>query len=184
LKLGIIPIEWRFILLYTFLGAVILLALLERLTLKELGIRFDNLKTGLVSYLFFTALGLLFIFALAQLLGREPSLDRFASSQFSLIFIPISIAQEFIYRSYLMVKLKQLTKRPIVVITINALLFAFLHIIYPDPLLLLPVGLISGFGFAWMYDRYPNTILISISHMILNYAITSFCIFTITIQNC
>jgi membrane protease YdiL (CAAX protease family) len=184
IKLEILPIAWRFPLLYTMVGIVFVIVLSEKWTLKDLGIRLDNIRESMIPYIVFTILGLGFIYLLAVVFDREPALSRFTLEGFSLLFIPISIAQEFIYRSYLLAKLGKLVKSPTIAILLNTALFALLHIIYPNPIMLLPVGIVAGLGFAWIYYRYPNLILISISHMILNYAITSFCFFTITMQSC
>ena len=66
-------------------------------------------------------------------------------------------------------KLKQLTSHWGSVIILNTLLFTLIHIIYPMPEIMIPVAVISGFAFALMYRYFPNLILISLSHAVLNF---------------
>lgn len=184
IKLGIIPVEWRFVLLYIWLLLIIGLAFQERYSLKELGIRTDNVREAIVPYTLFTIVGIVFILGIAYILDRQPAPESHRYGYFAFLFIPVSLVQEFIYRSYLLTKLERIFYSPTIAITINAFLFAFLHIIYPQPLALFPIGLLSGFAFALLYHRYPNLLLISLSHMILNYVTTLHCFFTIAIQGC
>ena len=60
-------------------------------------------------------------------------------------------------------------KSPIFIICINAAVFAFMHVIYLNSIFVLPMTFIAGIGFAWMYYRYKNLILISVSHTVLNF---------------
>jgi membrane protease YdiL (CAAX protease family) len=55
------------------------------------------------------------------------------------------------------------------VIFLNASLFALIHIIYINTDIVLPLTFIGGIGFAVMYYKYPNLVMISISHTILNF---------------
>jgi membrane protease YdiL (CAAX protease family) len=77
--------------------------------------------------------------------------------------------QEIAYRGFLFPKLKELTNSWLVIIFVNTILFTILHAIYPMPGLMLPVAFISGLALAVMYRFYPNLILISLSHAILNF---------------
>lgn len=48
-------------------------------------------------------------------------------------------------------------------ITVNALLFGYLHIIYYNWIAVL-LTIMGGFLFAWMYERTRSTLLLSIAH--------------------
>ena len=51
----------------------------------------------------------------------------------------------------------------------NAALFSLLHVIYGEPLLVLPVTFVGGLGFALLYREYPNLWLATASHAVLNF---------------
>lgn len=66
-------------------------------------------------------------------------------------------------------KTKKILNNITIVIIINGLLFSFLHIIFPKPQIMLPLALMAGLGFAFIYYKFQNLILISLSHGILNF---------------
>ena len=166
---GIIPVKYRFLVLVLASLVIFAITIQEHWTPAKLGIRADNFVKSIIPYLIFTILGVLVIYFFAKFLGRSPVNEWWTKSHFVYIFIPISIFQEFAFRAFLMPKLESLFLSAITLILVNALLFAFLHIIYPHPSLNLPFGFIAGVGFATMYYFYPNLILISISHSVLNF---------------
>lgn len=157
---------------------------LNRWPLKEIGARADNLKRAAVPYILFTLVGVVAIIIVARLLGKQPVAEWWSYSHFLYLFIPISFVQELAFRSYLMSKLQRLVSKPWVVIALNGFLFALMHIIYSDPLLLFPVGLAAGIGFAAMWYYYPNLWLITISHMVLNFTTTLHCFFSFANSGC
>jgi membrane protease YdiL (CAAX protease family) len=63
----------------------------------------------------------------------------------------------------------QVFRSPIFIIILNAGVFALMHVIYLNFKFVLPMTFIAGIGFAWMYYRYKNLILISVSHTVLNF---------------
>lgn len=58
---------------------------------------------------------------------------------------------------------------PVFIILLNASLFSLMHIIYLNSYFVRPVTFIAGIGFAWIYYKYENLILISASHTVLNF---------------
>ena len=166
---GIIPVKYRLLVLVAVSLIILGITVKERWTLQGLGIRTDNLVQSIIPYVIFTLVGLIVIFLLAKFLGKNPVDEWWSQPHFLYLFIPISIFQEFAFRGFLMPKLESIFLSVAIVILVNSLLFAFLHIIYPNPLLFLPLGFLAGIGFAVMYYFYPNLILISISHSILNF---------------
>lgn len=175
LYLQIIPLNLRFIVLTTVFLIVVLITILERWSLSKLGIRTDNLRQSLVPYIALTAIGGVGIIFLATLLGRHPMDDWWAKAHFQYLFIPISFTQEFVFRSFLMPRLKILFSSALLVIIANSLLYAFPHIIYPLQSLSLGMTFIAGLGWATIYNRFPNFILVFISHSILNFVAVLFC---------
>ncbi len=178
LYFNIIPVKYRDAVLVTFSLIILVIIIKGHWTLKSLGIRTDNLLSSIIPYAVFTLIGLIVIFILAKSFHRTHA-DKWWSKE-NYFFIPVllTIFQEFAFRSFLMPQLESIFSSIIIIILINALLFSFLHIMFPNPLLLLPIGFLAGIGFAFMYYFYPNLILISISHAILTVFAVSYSFFS------
>lgn len=164
----ILPVNWRMILLSVSCIFIYGIIHHEQWTHEEMGLRLDNFKKALPFYLIYTAIAFILLFLIAWKF-QMPDID----SKFEIIkswafFVPISLAQEFAFRSFLMPRLKAVFQNGFMVILINAVLFTLIHIIYPNLGIGLPLTFISGFFFAWLYLKYPNFLLVSISHAILN----------------
>lgn len=178
LYLRIVPVKYRFTVLTLVSTAVLWVVIQEQWTLESLGIRTDNLSQTVTPYIIFAILGAIVVIALAKYLHRKPLDNWWTKSHFLFLFIPISVLQEFAFRGFLMPKLAEVFTSPSLVILINSLLFSFLHIIYPNQKLLLPVAFLGGLGFAGMYYFYPNLILISLAHMVVNFVAVLYQFFT------
>lgn len=164
----IIPNEFRIILL---LGVAILLYGIvkhNKWTYLDLGIK-RNFKEDFIPYTIFTVSGVLFLLWLSQIVPHEPFLGWWKNIRFLFLFIPVSVLQEIVFRGTLMNMLNRAFKSPIFIIALNAGIFALMHVIYLNSVFVLPMTFIAGIGFAWMYLKYKNLILISISHTILNF---------------
>lgn len=184
MQTGIIPASYH----SEVLGAVFLVTLTviirDHWSLRELGIRTDNIRAALLPYVLFTLVGLACIALLAWSLGRTPQSDWFQNPYFVyLLFIPVSFFQQFGFSAFFMPQVKALTKHPFLAILLFALLFTYIHIIFPDSSLMLPFAFAAGLGFGTMYYFYPNLLLISLSHMVLNLTAVSYCFFTFA-TNC
>lgn len=164
----ILPGNFRFLMLF---GVAILLygiVKYDRWTYADLGIRWDFMK-DIVPYSLFTIGGVFFLIWLAQIVPHKPFLEWWGNIRFLLLFIPISILQEIIFRGILMNMLRRAFSSPIFIIILNASVFALMHVIYLNSVFVLPMTFIAGIGFAWMYYKYQNLPLISIAHTILNF---------------
>jgi len=140
----------------------------EEWTYDEMGIRYDNFKKALPFYLVFVIVGALTLFFLDYKLTM-PDIDTSSSlARTWIFFIPVSFFQEFAFRSFLIPMLKKLYDNKYIVILINAILFTLIHIIFPNLGIGLPLAFVSGIFFAWLYIKYPNLILISLAHSVLN----------------
>lgn len=165
---GIIPNNYRFVLLL-FVSALLLGIVKEsKWTFKDLGIKKIN-KQEFWPYVLFTIAGVAFLYWISLITTHSPMISWWKNLRFLILFIPVSVLQEVVFRGVLMNMLIRAFKNPISIIGLNACVFALLHIIYVNATLVLPVTLIAGIGFAWIYYKYPNLILISISHTILNF---------------
>jgi len=164
----VLPGDFRFIML--LLVAILLFGIVKHnhWTYKDLGINKDFMK-DITPYLLFTVGGVLFLVWLSYIVPHEPFLKWWQNIKFLLLFIPISILQEIIFRGVLMNMLRRAFKSPIFIIGLNAGVFALMHVIYLNSTFVLPMTFIAGVGFAWMYYRYENLPLISIAHTILNF---------------
>lgn len=164
----IIPGNLRILMLFGI--TLILLGIIKnaRWTYKDMGIFKGWLKDWKI-YSVFTVIGVAFLFYFGNFFERQPIENWWLNTKFLLLFIPLSVVQEVVFRGILMNMLKRAFEKPFFMIALNASLFALIHIIYLHAAFILPVTFIGGIGFAWIYYARPNLILISISHIILNF---------------
>lgn len=171
---GSIPIEDN---LFIILGVAVVAAIItlhEKQSLNALGIRFDNIKESIAWYLMLTILTVGIIPALAALLSMNTQ-NILANSHFIYGFVLISFLQEFLFRSFLIPKLKILLNSPVLVILINGLLFGSIHLFFSYPLLLFILSSVLGASFAFVYYYRPNLILATFSHSIINFVAVFYC---------
>ena len=169
-RLGIIPIWYRFIILGIVVAIVAAIMISERWTASDAGIRFVNASKGGIPYIFFTIVTVMGLLLYEKILSVEPARPPVGYGVAVLLSISLSTAQEFLFRSFLIPKLLFLLRSPFLVVIVDGLLFSFLHILYPDFATLFPIAFIGGLGFAAMYIAFPNLFLISASHAVLNFA--------------
>jgi len=150
----------------------------EKWSSLDLGI-FKHFLKDITPYLIFTIVGVGFLFWLSKISTHNPLLDWWNNYKFLALFIPISVTQEIVFRGVLMKMLRNVFTNPAFIIILNASLFALMHVIFSNATFILPLTFIAGIGFAWIYYRYPNLILISISHCILNFIAMIFGFFVI-----
>lgn len=164
----ILPGNFRFLMLFGI--AILLYGIVkhDHWTYADLGIKRDFMK-DIIPYALFTVGGVFFLVWLAQVVPHSPFLRWDDNAKFLLLFIPISILQEIVFRGILMNMLRRAFKSPIFIIILNAAVFAFLHVIYLNSIFVLPMTFIAGVGFAWIYYQYENLPLISVAHTILNF---------------
>lgn len=166
----IIPITLRVPLLVVLVSALIIRVVREKWTPNMFGATFNKIRDYALPYAIFTAIG---VFAIIQLSQEIPTLkkatDLWHHSHFLYAFFVVSFFQEVAYRGYLIPALGKLTRVPIYIVFANTLLFTYLHFIFPNPLLSLPVAFFGGLGFSIMYIRYPSLPLIIVAHSVLNF---------------
>lgn len=172
---NIIPRDVRLGVLALVFFILVGIVVREKWSLKSLGIRLDNLIPALIPYTLFTLGAVAALIVIAKLLNSDTVENWSKDIHFQFLFLPISFIQEFAYRSFLIPRLKSIINSPWLVILANAILFSFLHIFYPNPVVNLPLTFFAGLGFASLYYRYPNLILATISHCILNFLSVYYC---------
>jgi len=164
----VIPGSFRILVLVIVCAMLYGIVRKARWTHQDLGVHGDFMKDW-IPYLLFTIASVGFLFWLFKISNYIPMTGWWHDAKFLLLFIPISILQELALRGILMNMLCRAFKNPVFIIGLNACIFALIHIIYINATFVLPFTFIAGVGFAWMYYKYPNLIMISISHTILNF---------------
>lgn len=167
LVLGILPLDFRGYLLATVVILTIFLAFKDRMSLKELGL--TNVSRGFVPYLLFTLVGVIAAILFASLFQKTQLPNWWMYSHLQWAFLPISFAQEFVYRAVFQTKLQKVMK-PLTAIIITSLLYSGMHMLWQDPLILL-MAFFGGLAWGYLWYRYPNLLLITISHSILNFSV-------------
>lgn len=164
----IIPGDFRFFVLFVI--GLLLFGIVHhaKWTYKDMGVNRDFMK-DIIPYSLFTVAGVLFLVWLAQIVSHYPFMDWWKDIKFLALFAPISVIQEIVYRGIMMKMLSRVFSNPVFIIFINSIVFAFMHVIYLNSMFVLPMTFIAGVGFAWMYYKYENLILISASHTVLNF---------------
>lgn len=177
---GLIPVDKRVVVLGVVVGLLVVVLLLEKWNLTMLGVRTDTMKKYFAPYAVFTFVMVVLITSFGEDITKTEELAQWWNyNHFLYRFFIVSALQEVAYRGYLMPSLGSLIKKPALLIIANALLFTFLHSIFPKPLIGLPIAFIGGIGFALMYYRYPNLPLIILSHSIINFYIVLYGFFII-----
>lgn len=168
LYFNILSPNWRFILLVVNSLAIYGIIRHEHWSHKDMGIRYDNFKKALPDYVFFTVLGVIFLFIIDHKVNMPDVDTRIFFIKTFAFFIPISFFQEFAFRSFLIPRLKEIFDNNYFVVFVNAILFTLIHVIYPNIGIGLPIAFVGGIFFAWLYIKYPNLLLVSMAHIILN----------------
>ncbi|MFA5773073.1 MAG: CPBP family intramembrane glutamic endopeptidase [Candidatus Paceibacterota bacterium] len=164
----IIPGNFRVLILLSISILIYGIARHEQWKNEDFGIKKNWTKES-IPYIIFTIIGIFFLVFLAKTTIHQPFLNWWKNARFLLLFIPLSVLQEFVFRGILMHMLRRAFTSPLFIILLNAALFTIIHIIYLNSFIVLPAMFIAGVGFAWMYYKYKNLVLISVSHTILNF---------------
>jgi membrane protease YdiL (CAAX protease family) len=132
---------------------------------KDLGFRLDNFFTSILKYSIATVAGVMFLVLYSFIFETHKKVD-----ENTLFFYSFwgAIAQELLYRGYLMKLGKEIFGEGRLAILMNIFIFVGMHAFYPGFLQKLLILIPAGVLFTLLYKRYPNIILISISHIVLN----------------
>ncbi|MBI4449854.1 CPBP family intramembrane metalloprotease [Candidatus Uhrbacteria bacterium] len=173
---GVVPVELRRW-LYVVAGiATFAIARRQHWSLRELGFRWDNARAAALPYAILAIVGATTIVAIALGTGRVVRAQWWLTPHFAYgLLIPVSAAQELFYRALLIPLLARVHPNHTFIVLINATLFAFLHVIFPDPAIVLPLSFVGGIAFTALWLRWPNLWLASAVHIILNASFTLFC---------
>lgn len=169
LVFGVVPMEWRMLVLCVAMLFMFGVIKKEQLSDEIMGLSVKTFRRALIPYLIFTLVGAAIFVRLSSVLAINPNIVWWQHIHFLFLFLPVSLLQEIAYRGFLFPKLKELSQKWWVIIGANTVLFTFLHVIYPTPGIMLPVAFFSGLGLSIMYRYYPNLLLISFAHAVLNF---------------
>jgi membrane protease YdiL (CAAX protease family) len=174
----VIPFRYRF---HTFaiIGAcTVAIVLAKGWSVSTLGLQGNAVRSYAVPYLLFTLLAGVAVYLIAKLLKRPGTERWWRMGHFLYGFTLFSALQEFVFRGFLIPELQSITSVAWLVILVNALLFTWMHIIYSDDAKALLMIFVGGIGFAAIYVSFPSLVLVSISHMVLNFIAVYFGFFT------
>jgi membrane protease YdiL (CAAX protease family) len=157
---------------YLFVGILVTAAVAESLfrkrSLKELGLRLDNLKVSLLVYgiaamLLSTAIYLAYLSPNV----RASSQPAYTIGFLAFYFLVSSPGQEFLFRSWLFYRMKEVGISSVWSQSLlAALAFGILHIHHYD-WLTFSVAFIFGLIWATLFHKYPNFFSASLFHGIL-----------------
>jgi membrane protease YdiL (CAAX protease family) len=164
---GVIPFSFRFPLLVIMTALVGAYALARKRSLRELGLRIDNLIPSLLVNALLS-LGLVAALFLLDRVGaiREPTVPQW-SLFFAFYVLVSSPCQEFLFRSAVFAEMTAAgVGGAFAQIALSTVTYGYLHVIYNDGLTL---GITLAMGIAWglIYRRYPNLLGVALSHAVL-----------------
>jgi len=166
---GIIPFDWHIPVMMSVVLFVFYFVSKDKLTKKDLGMVMPSGYKDYIFYFIAILIGLAGILFFARELGYTPMVGWKSHPTFLYLFIPISVLQEFAYRSVLTRELNHIFDESVQIILSNAGIFAILHIMYPDTLAVLPLTFIGGIFLSTLWHIRPNFYLISFAHIVFNF---------------
>ena len=164
-RLGWLPIGTRLYALEIFAATVVVLTITYHIKLQAIGFRLDTFLPAIKLLLpgTLTMMAVLFLFYKFNLISDYFINDWWKNSFFIYYFFIGAPSQEFGYRGYLLHRLQSITSRRWALIILNAVLFAWLHILFQDPYVLIGT-FIFGLYLTWVYLKQPNIYASSIAH--------------------
>ncbi len=166
---GVIPFKYHIPVMLFMALFIFYFAYKDGLTRADVGIVKPSSYKDYLIYLVAITVGVVGILYFAKSLGYSIMPDWKTHPTFLYLFIPISILQEFAYRSVLMKELHYIFDEDAQVILANAGIFGILHIMYPKVLAVLPLTLIGGLFLAALWKIKPNFYLIALAHTVFNF---------------
>jgi|GEM_PF-374065 len=179
-QVGVIPVSLRLWVLVIIVSLFLFILAKEKWTLAIMHLETDTIKKFVWPYVIFTIIGVIIVSFFGEKIGREELAIWWRNSHFIYLFFIVSVFQEVAYRGYLIPALQKIFNSPILVIFLNALIFTYMHSIFGNLQISLFLAFIGGLGFAIMYIKYPNLILITLSHAALNFTAVLYGFFLIS----
>ena len=165
----IAPAKNIWLLLSTVACAVIFVSVSHRLhgeTRASIGLRIDNLGASIKFHALFTVICLIIVggwgFLAGSLRWNGSALIKGGEYFFWAAF------QQFFFQCFITTRLKDIFQTRSQVALVNAVLFSSIH---APNIFLMTVTFVSGFFWTYVFYRFPNLLLTSLSHAILAVAL-------------
>lgn len=165
---GIIPHRWRWYVLGMVCLAAAVITVASQQSWGDIGIRSDTIMSAVIGYGIFVIAGYAAIRWYSARLGLSKANNWKSDTHFRYLFIPISIAQQFVFMSFTLTRLVDVIGIGWLAIVISSLIFTLAHAGYGNWRVQLPLACIGGVGFSVLYYMFPNLIGASLAHMVLN----------------
>ena len=160
---GVIPFQWRFHLLMLMCATVAVLAFVRGYSFSST----DSTGPRLSTILAWSIAPAVFLIAGLWLSNLPHRLVSVEHLPFYLFFVLVSApAQEFLYRSFLFAELMRHGLPSGLLIIVSALLFAWMHVIYKDPLTL-AFTFVAGLIFGAVFLKTRSFCAVALSHAAL-----------------
>jgi len=155
-----------------FVVFALLLAISRKMSWREMGFRLDNFLKSAWLLLPGTVLAVAIIFVFYKLgIGTKYYFGYWWRNDFFLYYFLLgAFSQEFGFRGYLLMRLKEIFKHPAPIIIINALLFAWLHILHQSVFITVE-AFVFGAYLTWAYLKKPNIIAATLAHGLVGAAV-------------
>jgi membrane protease YdiL (CAAX protease family) len=141
----------------------------KKWTKQDLGVRKDTLIFW-KPYLLCTAGAVLVIISVHKTLGMQKiNWENVTLIKLVAISFLLSCIQEFLYRGYIFRLFEDISKHSWIIVIPNIIVFTYMHTIFPNWQVIIPLTAAGGILFALIYKRYPNFYLVSGMHFILNF---------------
>jgi membrane protease YdiL (CAAX protease family) len=179
IKFGFISRQYRLVLLFTVLLVALGYATITNPSIFNLYLPNSDTLETLVWYVLMVILAGGFLVLAKLLLKTRSAKQWYKDLHFQYLFIPISFAQQFLFQGVILTGLLEYFT-PLVAIVSTALIFGYLHTIYPRPMMSFTIGTLGGLMFATVFFWYPDLLLSSIAHSILNFLAVYLGFFSLT----
>lgn len=134
--------------------------ILHRDSLRDLGLRFDNLRASIREVGIATVVGAAAVVLIGLAAGDGPGFQRSMLGSF-LVYPIWGLVQQYAMQSFTFRRVREGIRSPAASAAITALLFALVHM----PNLALALSTLVG-GYVWcrLFDRHPNLLTLAVSH--------------------
>lgn len=177
IRLNVISVEYRLWVLFAMFAFLAVWGF-STLTVSAMGLANDVGIRAIAAWMVVTIAMIFGIVIAASLLGQQRAERPFRDPHFLFLFIPISIAQQFMYQSVFLQTLLEAVA-PWLAVLICGLSFGYMHTIFPHRWRSFIFAAVGGIVFSSLFYIYPNFLLAALSHMILNVTAVYFGFFTL-----
>jgi|SRR3989344_371520 len=169
LRFHLIKPKYRFFVFIIVFFAILTIVISQQWSASDLGLRVDNLKSAIIPYGVFTILGIFGIFFYAHRLDRKTTKEWWAYWHFQWGFLILAFLQQFVFQGFLIHQLQVLSINSGFIVIIVGFLYSFMHIIFDSFRAGIPLLIVAGIAFSSLYLLYPNLIIATLSHALLNF---------------